>query len=503
MNDDIQTNAATGRVRPVTPRDLLGIVFRHRMPLALTFCSVLFAAMLYIILKAPEYEAHMTILVKRERIDPIVTAENTPLQQFSQGVTEQELNSEVELLRGRDLLEKVVVAMGLAQQRSASSLNRLREWIEPSRLLPERRLAAAVVDLEDHIGVEPVKKTTLIQVTYKAGNPVFAARVLSMLANLYLEKHLAVHRAPGALDFFDREAEHYRQNLAAAQTSAGKYATKEGVISVALEKEIAVRQIGALEEALHKSEVQIAETAQRIRALERQIAATPERITTERRDAQARLMETQKSTLLSLELKRIELQHTFQPDYPPLVEVDKQIAKTGESIEAAKTSPIVEEVTNRDPTYDYLALERAKARTELTAVEANVTATRQTLARQRQHSNRLYEIEIYQGGIERDAKLAEQNYMTYIKKGEEARISNALDVQRIVNVVVAEAPSVPALPTGPRRAVVILAALVLASVVSFGLALTFDYFDSSFRTPEEVEAFLGSPVLAALPSQGR
>jgi hypothetical protein len=43
--------------------------------------------------------------------------------------------------------------------------------------------------------------------------------------------------------------------------------------------------------------------------------------------------------------------------------------------------------------------------------------------------------------------------------------------------------------------------LLLASVVSVGLAFTLDYLDPSFRTPLEVLNELNIPVLAAVPHQ--
>jgi capsular polysaccharide biosynthesis protein len=36
-------------------------------------------------------------------------------------------------------------------------------------------------------------------------------------------------------------------------------------------------------------------------------------------------------------------------------------------------------------------------------------------------------------------------------------------------------------------------------LAGFGIGLAADYLDRSFRTPQEVEAFLGVPVLASLP----
>ena len=52
-----------------------------------------------------------------------------------------------------------------------------------------------------------------------------------------------------------------------------------------------------------------------------------------------------------------------------------------------------------------------------------------------------------QDDLVRDVKTAEDNYLLYLRKREEARISDALDSKRIVNVSIAEAATVPALPT--------------------------------------------------------
>jgi uncharacterized protein involved in exopolysaccharide biosynthesis len=446
----------------------------------------------------------LTLLIKRERVDPVVNPDLTPLQQVSQGVTEQELNSEVELLRSQDLLEKVIVATGLHEQLDDSWWGRLREHLRPSGApTTAQRIATAVRALNDHLTVEPVRKTTLIRVFYTSKDPALAARVLQTLADFYLEKHLAVHRPPGAFDFFEQETDRYQKKLASVRSQAARFAAKEGVFSVALEKEITVRQLGEFEAVQQRSRAQLAEAKQRVRTLEAQLATTPARTTTEIRDAQARLMETQQSTLLTLELKRIELMQAFQPTYPPLVEVEKQIAQTQASIEAAKRQPIVEAVTARDPTYTYLATELVKARTDAAAVEVSLAATQQALDGYKRKARRLDEVESLQHGIEHDVKLAEQNYTSYVMKREEARISNALDVRRIVNVAVAEAPTQPVLPSRSGRLVILSLAALLASACSLGLAFTIDYFDPSFRTPDEIEAWLGIPVLAALPRSSR
>ena len=54
----------------------------------------------------------------REREDPVVTSESSPQTlQAALPVTEEEINSEVELLQSDDLLQKVVLATGLQDRR--------------------------------------------------------------------------------------------------------------------------------------------------------------------------------------------------------------------------------------------------------------------------------------------------------------------------------------------------------------------------------------------------
>ena len=115
--------------------------------------------------------------------------------------------------------------------------------------------------------VEVLKKTNLIAVTYKSTDPQLAARVLDTLANLYLEKHVTVHRPPGEFDFFKQEAEQYRNGLASAEGRLAAYGRNNGVVSAELEK-LTVRKLTEFESALQETQAAIAETKQRIRASE-------------------------------------------------------------------------------------------------------------------------------------------------------------------------------------------------------------------------------------------
>jgi uncharacterized protein involved in exopolysaccharide biosynthesis len=479
----------------VTLRDLLSVGFRQRRLMINTFLGILSLAVILACVMPKKYQSEMKILVRHERADTVVTPDREQPMQLRTEVSEEELQSEAELLRSRDLLTKVVVACGLEGTGDHSLLNVIGHK-------DDEQISRAVVKLENGLTVQPIKLTNLISVKYSAKDPQLAARVLNTLASLYLEKHLAIHRAPGEFEFFHQQAEQYRTALINAETKLTNFSREQGVVNPALQKEISVRKLAEVEADLKTTRTSIAETSERIRKLEAQLGTLPNRQTTQVRTADnPQLMERMKSTLLELELKRTDLLTKFEPTYRPVQEVEQQIAQTRAAIEAAEKAPLRDEITDRDPTYDALKSELAKAQTNLAGLEARATATASLVRTYKTESAQLDSKEVLHQDMLRAAKADEENYMLYLRKQEEARISDALDRQRISNVVVAEPAAVP-FTAQSRWLFVLMLGGLLAAVSSVVLAFAVDYWDPSFRTPEEVESLLGSPVVAAIPRDG-
>lgn len=487
-------------------RDLLAIVFRHRRLMVNSFLGILCGSILVAVAQPHRYAAGMKILVKRERVDPVATSEGSGQPQLGIEVTEEELNSELELLKGRDLLEKIVIACDLSHQQNNWPWSKLPAAIRvpagAHTVDEDTQTARAVVKLEKQLKVEVVKKTNLITVRYESRDPELAARVLTMLANLYLEKHVAVHRPPGAFDFFHQETELYRKGLSDAEARLVDFSHRGTVVSAQLQKEVALQKLAEFEAMQRQTEASIAETQQRIGTLEQQKASIPARIITQVRNSDdAMLLSQLRSNLLALELKRTELLEKFEPTYRPVQEVDAEIAQTRTSLAAAEKSQLHEETTDRDPAHEWVTEELAKARAELAGLQARGKATARTVRSYQQSAQSLEQKEIVQNDLLRTVKATEGNYLFYLRKEEEARMSDALDRRRILNVAVAEAATVPLLPLNDRS-LTVLVGLLLAIVTSTGLAFASECLDSTFRTPDEVRLFLNIPVLAAMPQSG-
>jgi uncharacterized protein involved in exopolysaccharide biosynthesis len=485
-----------------TLRDLLTIAFRHRRLIVTSFLGILSAAILVAALQPNHYAAGMKILVKRERVDPVVTSEASALPQFVLGVTEEEMNSEVELLKSRDLLEKVVLACDL-QHQSDSAWSKVLGVVSAhaKAMTPEKdtRTPKAVRTLEKALTMEVLKKTNLIAVHYQSSDPKLAAQVLTELSNLYLEKHLEMHRPPGAFDFFQQQTKEYRKGLTDAEERLVDFTHGGAVVSAKLEKEVALQKVAEFDATLRQTQASIAETQQRIHALQEQMVSIPARMVTQVRNADdAMLLSQLRANLLTLELKRTELLGKFEPNYRPVQEIETQIAQTRAALAVAEKSQLHEETSDRDPTHEWAREELAKAKADLAGLQARAQATALTVQSYRANARSLERNEVVQDDLIRTVKATEENYLLYRRKQEEARISDALDRRRIINVAIAEAATVPSLPSSHRFSTLVMG-LLLAIAASLGLAFGSDYLDPTFRTPDEMTSFLNIPLLAAMP----
>jgi uncharacterized protein involved in exopolysaccharide biosynthesis len=527
------------RIRAHTVRDIAAIAFRRRVIVLTSFLGVFLGAILMMVLQPNHYDASMKILVKRDRADPVVTSEAISTVPPSGEVTEEELNSEVALLKSRDLLEQIVLRCGLqhapgrgvtaifgeglppyapgrqASERAfshedlAHSVSGSAQVLSTARIgsnitsLPVRtpsqdvEIARAIRTLEKNLRTEVIKKTNLIQASYESSDRQLSAKVLSLLGTLYLEKHVAVHRPRGAYDFFQRETDKYRKELSAAEKRLMDFNREANVISAPLQKDAALQKLADFQVTLSQTNAAIAETQQRIRVLKQTLASIPPRMVTQVRNGDDGMLISQlKANLVALEQKRIELLTKFQPEYRSVKEVDAQIADVRAAL--SENSKIHEETTDQDPTHEWARGELAKSNADLAALNAREQATSEAIRSYQERALLFASKEVTQADLTRAIKSAEDNYLLSERKEEEARISDALDRGRILNVAIAEVPTVPALPSNDRLQIMAFGFL-LAVISCAALAFAAERADPTFRTSDELSSILNIPVLAAIP----
>lgn len=478
----------------ISLRDIVAPLRRRKRVLLGSFAALSVVLAILSLVKGSAYEAHTSILVSRERMDPLVsTASTQQMMSATVPLTDEEINSEAELLKSYDVLEKVVLANGLENPTGKSIFSLLH-----AGETKEQRTARAVRGLADKLKVETPTKTNLINVTYSASNPAVAYGVLNSLSDLYLEKHAAVHRPQGSYEVFSQQAQTYKDALTQSENRLRDLGEKQGVADPDEERTYLAQQLANNVGMMHATQQAIAADEQRIQSDQKQLASTPERSTTkEDTNASDVLQQQLGSTLLAAQTKRTQLLAKYDPGFPLVKEADQEVAAAQAALEEAKKTSFVNQETDRDPIYELLREDLVKATSDLAAHQAALAATRRSVTAIQGEMVQLGNQSLQVADLQREAKANEQNYLLYLSKQQQELTSDALDRTRIENVAIAVPPAVPVLPVhGPLYLVVL--ALIISLVLSIVITYAVDYFDPSFHSPDQVREALGIPVVVSI-----
>lgn len=488
----------------VTLRDLVQPLVRYRAAAFFTFLCLFGAVLAIVALMKPEYEASMKVLVKRERMDPVMTASPAEQSRDRVEVTEDELNSEVELLKSRDLLQRVAVEVGLVKPGEATLVEASRTKPVSVPSVPGVALSRAVNDLQHGLQVDAIRRSTLIQLRYRSTDPEQAASVLSNLAKFYVEKHLALQRPLGAYDFFHDQTRTFSDKLGEAEADLAAFGRSKRVVAPVSERDSTLTALADFEASLLRTRTQLAEVEQRLTTLGRQIDDTPTRQTTQMHTAtDVERVRDLKTKIFEMERKQTEMLRFYNSQYPPVLQLADQLAQAETALADAEKTPISSLTSDQNPTHQWLRDEEARARTERAGLLARIDSLNRSVDEYRTKAVRLDEARAQQDGLLRAVKTARDNFELYQRKQEEARISDALDRTRVADVVLAEEPVVPTLPSNSRRLALALMGFVLSGFGGIAVAVVCHYANPYFRAGEDVQALLGVPVLATLPTEAR
>jgi len=117
----VELTASSRAAFSPTPRELAATLFRRPRLVAASFALLLLIMMLFVIFSA-RYESHFMVLLRRGRYDPVVSSQPASPMDFTRpDITEEELNSEVELLHDDALLKQVVTLAGMVPANTPKS----------------------------------------------------------------------------------------------------------------------------------------------------------------------------------------------------------------------------------------------------------------------------------------------------------------------------------------------------------------------------------------------
>jgi uncharacterized protein involved in exopolysaccharide biosynthesis len=306
--------------------------------------------------------------------------------------------------------------------------------------------------------------------------------------------------SPGLFDVLDKQVSDYQDKLSQAEGDLAKFREDNRIVSLAEEKNLALQRVASLEKQVLDNDAAAQEQEKRRGVLESQLGQLDPRVTKEIKTIPNQYSVERLNTLVvELRNKRTDLVSKYKADDRTVTELDRQISDTQSALDTAKQMQSSENTTDINPLYQSTMGELSRADAQLAGTVALSRALKQELATNRERLHQLDRISAAHEGLTRKVRALEESYMASLRKREDLRASEVMDSQHIGNVAVVQAPYAPDAPSWPNRPLIfslgfVWAVLMTAVAIAVACAL-----DRRVRTPAELEAVIGIPVLATVP----
>jgi len=466
-------------------RDVLAILFKHQRTLVIVFGLTVTTVLLATFIVSPTYEARSSLLVKFGR-----DYTYHPEVGFMRDLISQEevINSEIEILRSQDLLEKVVNTLAVENIYPDIVKN------PPKDMTP---LEAAVIKFQKNLTVEGIKKSNVIQVSFRNEYPDITAKVVNLLTELYREKHLRMFSDTNS-SFLENALASYNQKLRTSETNIETFKQAHQVYSLDEQKSLLLRQRMELDTSLKNTRVQINSLQQRFSSLKDQsrvIVADKSLYTLTDRD---KIVVEAKAKLLGLQIEEQELLTKYKADNPLVMKIRSELELVTRFLKEQEVE-IMTKVKSGNVLYQEAEKQIIVTEADLSSQQAKAAILEQQLDVADSELKNLALQEKELTSLKRDRDANEKNYKTYLDKFEEAKLTDEMNRQKMASVTVINPANIPVKPIKPKKALNIILGIIFGMVTGVSLAFLREYTSQGISTPTQAEKRLGLKVIASIP----
>jgi uncharacterized protein involved in exopolysaccharide biosynthesis len=463
-----------------TKEFLLLVVFKwKRLILALLLVFTV-AASIAMYLKPPVRSATAEILIKVDRLPLQISGlaarpDKTQLSQI--------MNSEVQLIESRHVLQ--AVAMKLLAGREDVG----KDEIEAKT----RSLASNTFPV-------PLPDSTVLQVTHFAETGEEAERNLGFIIDEYIEKQAAIQSGSNKLlKFYEHEKQRVEAELRAAEDQLNEWQGKNETVSITQQITSHLNLLEDRRKSLQQTAAQLEATKAKVAMLRSQLNGQPDRLVTEQDQVKNPLVARLKEQLITAEVALQDLLHRFTEKHRSVIEKKEQIAFLKKELAAAEENIIGRETTSLNPLSANLKQQLSDAQ----ALLSSLTSQKDILGKQVDEASAtlsvLREKKVRIDELSRLVELHKDAFMLYGKKLEEGRIATGLGKEQLANVALIGPSRATSSTDVDKRIMMVILAAFVGVALGAGIAFGVELINNVLRTRQDVEYYLGLPVLATIP----
>lgn len=485
----------SGSLSPLSQLDLrrLYAAFRRRLRLAGGIALLVFVTAVLLTLSAtPMYTATANVMLdtRQERV--------TNVEEVLSGLPADSsvVDTEVEILKSRQLAERVVKAQKLDQDPEFNSTLR-----EPSGLgavisgvagvfggeKPQERLTPIeaqkqherVVDAAlSHLSVKRAGLTYVINVSFESEQPAKAARIANTFAELYLLEQLEAKfdATQQATRWLNSRLDELRSQVLADEAAVQQFKIANNLLS-ASGTNLTEQEISNYNLTLSQARAQVAEDEARLNTARRQLASgsTGEDVGEALSSPVVQKLREQRAQVSG---QVADLQGRYGERHPEMLKAKRQLS----DIDAQIEQEIQRIISN-------LEARASVSRQRAAALAGSLGGARGTLAANNRAMVRLNE-------LQRTSEASRTLYESYLNRYKETSTQQGIEQSDARVVSKAKIPTGQSSPKVPLN---LALGLLLALGAGAGAVVLAEMLDAGLATAEDVERRLETSYLGAVP----
>lgn len=440
-------------------REYWRIIKKKKFIIVFTTVAMGLFSLIFSILGSPTPLYKATASVKFERSS---LATGLYLQTFSLAPGD-DMQTQMAIIKSYSIFEVVAKKLGMIPVDAASD-----------EIRNNAKYVLIINSLKNAIQTEQEAQSSIINITATSQDPRFAQRLANTVVSVYRDQRTfeVNKRTIDARKFVEEQLSVSREKLKTSEDAVRDFREKNKLISVDAQAGALMTQLGGYRTAHDKAVADL----DRIHTVLNQLArAEREPLTSKTSFYLEEATPTYKSLndrLLQLLMDRDTLLITYTDNFPQVVELRKRIHETIQTMKA-----------------------------QLSAQRRSLTENIHFLKRKIDETDRqiksLPEMGLELARLERNVKVNTDVYSLLEKSYQESLIKEAEKVEDVQIVRPALEPTAPVNP--PKTAATAGIGTVLGLILGLVFAFLIETFDTSIGTIEEVENYLGAPVLGVIP----
>jgi len=454
--------------------DYVQIIFKRKWLFILPFVAVFSTTTLGSFFLPKIYQSKAILLVEQQQIAPLVQGMAVNPQNVIQ------LDTLKEQMLSWTKLEEMINQLELdkgAKGKSGSEklINSLRKRI--------------VIIL----------KGDLIFVSFEDADKKIAQNVVNYVTRTFVQESLfsQAEEANSAIDFIKRQLGIYQQKLEESEAALKEF--KENNLFQMPGDTSNLGRALEFRNRLTELRMDIQETNKMRDKIQKQLASEQKTIVSETKGAnpalsnlQTRLSEMQ-AGLEDLYAKKCTDSH------PWVVSLKKKIDQVGVQIEQEKKKVVGGvETTEINPAYRELQQRLQEAEMAVESMGAREKELIRLSDESEYKAKSVPEQEQELAKLTRDSAINEKIYGMLLEKLEAANISHRLEIaERGTRFRVVDPAREPTQPIKPKKQLIALMGFIVGIILGCGSVFLGEYTDHSFRSVEDLEGFLGQPLLGS------